>query len=135
VPFFLGNPLVLKFGKPIAVYAMKPASENGSVRPIQTVKGIAQALGIPLNAQYPHDSYPQMAQEILSKPEYEGKMVLICWEHHVIPAIANALKATNTSKKWHGDVFDRLWILTYQLEEEVDFQDLPQRLLFGDTEY
>lgn len=134
VPFFLGNKEVLKHGTPVAIYATRRTTEDDSARPIETVQGIADTLDLNLNINYGHDEYPQMAKEILSTPLYDGKMVLICWEHHVIPKIAEQLKAKHVPEKWPDEVFDRLWILNYPPGEPAPtFLNLPQQLMFGDT--
>ncbi|MDP1836701.1 MAG: hypothetical protein Q8K75_12350 [Chlamydiales bacterium] len=131
-PFFLGTPLLQKFGLPVAVYAQRPSSEDPSMRPIQTATPIAEALGIKVNTTYQHLQFARMAQEIRTRPEFHGKVVLVAWEHHVIPELARKLGAKNAPKKWDGDVFDRLWVITYD-GSQVLFQDLPQRLLYGDS--
>lgn len=131
IPFFQGNKKVLDFGTPVAIYAQKPSTPESSMRPIETVQGLADALNLTLNTNFEHAQYPSMAQEILSNPDYEGKMVLICWEHKVIPDIAKNLNAPNVPNKWDGDDFDRLWVITYG--DEITFDDLPQKLLYGDS--
>ena len=72
-----------------------------------------------------------MVKEILAKPEYDGKVVLICWSHKDIPGLATALGVANPPV-WHGHVYDRLWIIKFK-DGKATLQDLPQRLMYGDS--
>ena len=133
VPYFLGDPELLKFGTPSSVFATKPSGPNDSYRPIETVEGVAKALKLNLIAKYERLEYPIMVKEILKNAEYDGKMILIAWEHKVIPNITEAFGVQNAPKEWHGDTFDRTWIITFLPDEKTEFQNLPQRLMFGDS--
>jgi hypothetical protein len=90
VPYFLGRPEVLQFKAPVAIYAQGPKKEGSSRRPVETVKGLAAALKLDVIDKFTHDEYPQMVEEVLARPEYEGKTVLDCWEHKILPDIARA---------------------------------------------
>jgi hypothetical protein len=137
IPFFMGNPQMLEFGTPVAIYAMSPTKspeDNTSMRAIETVQGLADALHLQLKKHH-RSEYHAMAEEILNCPDYEGKMVLICWEHTVIPKLAEALNAEGFPKNWPSAIFDRCWMITYGPSEKdtPPFQNLPQRLLQGDS--
>lgn len=69
----------------------------------------------------------------MKNPSYEGKMVLIAWEHRIIPEIAEEFGVMNAPKKWPGEVFDRLWVIDFEGGKPVNFRNLPQRLMFGDS--
>jgi broad specificity phosphatase PhoE len=133
VPYFRGNQQVLKFDTPVAIYAQSSAKQH-SRRPIQTVQPLASALGVPLIDKFARDDVAEMVKEINANPAYRGKMVLICWEHHVIPKIATAFGAEDAPKEWPGKYFDRLWIITFREGERPDFRERKQRLMFGDSE-
>ena len=133
-PFFMGTSEYLKQGTPVAIYAMKPSDEDSSVRTIQTVSVLSAALKLNIIQKYLHDQFPDMATEILNNPEYDGKTVLISWEHKVIPGIATSLGAHDVPAKWNGEVFDRVWVLSYEADGSVRFHNHPQRLMFGDSD-
>lgn len=133
VPFFLETKELLTFGTPIAIYAMQPAKADPSERPIQTVTALADALKLTLNRSYERDDYRRMVDEIMSHPAYNGKMVLICWEHTMIPQIARAFKAFQTPNRWQPEIYDRIWQINFGAAGKVTFQNIPQRLLYGDT--
>ncbi len=132
-PFFLENKEVLTFGTPVAIYAMAAPKEDSSKRPIETVKPLAEALKLTTKDTYARDSYKKMVDEIKADTSYEGKMVLICWEHDLIPEISRAFSALQAPARWNGDAFDRLWTITFSKSGKATFQNVPQRLMFGDS--
>ena len=77
-----------QFGTPAAIYAMAPNSEDGSMRPIETVTPLANALGVTINRDFTRLQFSEVVNAIKTNPAYDGKMVLISWEHKVIPRLA-----------------------------------------------
>ena len=132
VPYFLGRTEVLEFKTPVAIYAQKSTQKRPSLRPVQTVESLAAALKQPV-IQFPHHEFEKMVAEINAKAEYDGKLVLICWEHLAILDIAKAFNVKDAPSKWKGSVFDRSWSFTFQSDGKISFRNLPQRLLFGDA--
>lgn len=132
-PFFIGTEKLNRSGVPVAIYARAATQETPSIRPIETVAPLAKSLGISILSGYGGKDLVPMTREILSNPDYDNKLVLICWDHHGIPAIARLLGANQAPEKWYKSVFDRVWILTFK-GHEVEFEDMPERLLFGDSE-
>jgi len=137
VPFFLGaaadgcgNSLA-GFGTPTAIYAQKPTKEERSLRPMQTVQGLAQALKLEVKA-YPHSDFESMVQEIQTSPAYRGKAILICWEHKAIPDIAAAF-GVKEPPKWPGSAFDRVWQIKFK-DGKAKLRDIPQQLMYGDSQ-
>jgi hypothetical protein len=133
VPFFQGNKHVLEFGTLVAIYAQGTAKQH-SRRPVQTVRRLAEALRVPLIDKYARDEVADMVAEIKATRSYRGKMVLICWEHHVIPKIAASFGADDAPTEWPDKAFDRVWIITFREGEKPVFRHRKQRLMFGDTE-
>ncbi len=133
VGFFKSNPEVTQYGPPAAIYAMKPSSDDGSFRPIETVTPLAQSLGLQIIEDYAKKDGLAMVQAILSNASYAGKMILICWEHHDIVNLVHYLGWDSGPDSWKGDVFDRAWILNFENGKPVSFKDVPQNLLPGDS--
>jgi hypothetical protein len=131
VPYFLETPDVLEFKTPVAIYAQKSTEDHKSRRPVDTVKGLAKALNQEL-IQYPRSEAMQMVKDIMAKPEYEGKMVLICWSHTGIPDMARAFGVKDVPE-WPGSVYDRDWIITFN-KGAATFRNVPQKLMYGDSE-
>jgi hypothetical protein len=134
VGLFEKDPRFLAHGTPVAIYAMLPSQEDEANREVETVTPLAMGLGLQINEHYIRDQYPQMATEILTSPAYEGKMVLICWDHAVIPQIVAALGVTNPMPAWPSGVFDRVLAINYGSNGNVtSFDNLPQRLMPNDS--
>ena len=133
VPYFLETPELLEAKTPVAIYAQRPKNATSSIRSIETVRPLANALHLKINDSFVRDEFQQMVEEIRHKPEYEGHTVLICWEHKVIPEIAAKLGAENAPKSWPDATYDRTWIVKFQGDKKTTCSDVPQRLLFGDS--
>ena len=130
--FFIGNPGLTRFGTPVAIYAAGIKDENSSRRSIQTVTPLAAVLRLKVIDTFKHNGFRQMVEEIKANPQYDKKMVLICWEHHLIPIIAKAFGVKNAPTKWSGTVFDRLWVLNFQSDGSIVL-NCSQRLMFQDS--
>ncbi len=133
LPYFLGNPAILEFGRPVAIYAQAQKHATSSLRSIQTVRPLADALHLKINDSFERDDYKKMVAEIKHEGKYEGHTVVICWEHKVIPEIAKEFAADDAPQKWRGNAFDRTWVLTLKSSHRYKFKDLPQKLMFGDS--
>ena len=101
------------------------SDEHHSRRSVETVTPLARELKLSVKTCDQDDS-AEMVKEILAKPEYDGKVVLICWSHKAIPGLATALGVADPPV-WHGHVYDRLWIIGSS-DGKATLQDLPQRL-------
>ena len=91
-----------------------------------------------MQTQYSPEQYQELANHILTSPEFDGKYVIICFEHNHIPLLAEAFNAKTAPKHWNHQVFDRVWILHFSHHDTgtpkvVKFENNPQRLLFRDS--
>jgi hypothetical protein len=132
VPLFTKDPRVLEHGPPVAIFAMRPRGKSGSVRAIQTMEPTARALGLAPDTRLTRDEIPALVHAIRSAPAYEGKTVIVCWEHDAIPEMLKAFGWTGGPPKWKDKSYDRLWVLDFEHGKPVRFRDLPQRLLPDD---
>lgn len=115
IGFFTQDPRVLRFGVPVAIYAMKPSWEDMSNRPIETVTPLAASLDLKINSNYTKSEAGPLVNDILSQPAYDGKLVLICWAHTVLLDIVREIgvKTPPAPPKWPGRVFD--WAMRVDL--------------------
>ena len=60
-------------------------------------------------------------------------MVLVCWHHSTLPELAREFKAPGVPATWPDRTYDRTWVLTFPNDGPVVFENLPQRLMFGDS--
>ena len=106
-------------------------------RTYQTILGLSDRLGVPIVSSFAEGDEPALAASVVSS--YSG-VVLICWEHDHIPAIATALPTvpgTVIPQPWPGDRFDVIWTFTLvpgSAPARYDFGQIPQQLLSGDTD-
>ena len=113
-----------------------PAKTAGH-RTCQTIQGLSDRLGLAIVSDFAEGSEPQLAASVVSS--YSG-VVLICWEHDHIPALASALPTvpgTAIPTKWPGDRFDVVWTFTLvpgSAPARYTFGQVPQQLLSGDTD-
>jgi phosphohistidine phosphatase SixA len=119
------------FCKPDFIWAT--ASSKKSNRPMETVQPLAKTLQMAVLDQYPTADVAKLAHDLLTQPRYSGKSILICWHHGEIPALAKSLGASDAPGEWKPDVFDRVWVLRF-VDGHVQFQDLPQKALAGDSQ-
>ena len=133
VPLFTHDERVLEHGPAVAIFAMRPAGKNGSVRAIQTMEATGRALGVTLDTRLTRDEIAPLVKAIMGTPAYEGKTVVVCWEHKVIPEMLKAFGWADGPRKWPDEVYDRLWVLDFTQGKPTRFRDLPQKILPGDS--
>jgi hypothetical protein len=143
VRFFLNEAAVIRYGAPAAIYAAAPKHEDSSLRSIQTVQPLAGALGQEPIVKFTRGQARKLAADIMENPAYDGRMVLVCWQHGNIYDIALELAQYNGSPQsalaalpgeWPDGVYDRVWLLDFNRGELTDFSDIPQNLLPGDSD-
>lgn len=88
---------------------------------------------MPLDSKVADADYMSLAQDILTNPQYDGKMLIVCWHHGNIPALAKALGISDPPKSWPDTVFDRVWRIRFT-DSGPTLTNLPQHLLFGDSQ-
>ncbi len=105
-----------------------------------TIGPTAQALGVPvevylgLRTDQVESATKQIVDDLLNNPSYQNKIAVVTWEHHNIPVIAKGLGVKDKdAAKWSGKVFDRYWVLTFNNDGTVSFEDLPQNILLTDS--
>ena len=110
-------------------------AKTAAHRTHETIQGLADRLGVAIASDFAEGSEPQLAASVVSS--YSG-VVLICWEHDHIPAIATSLPTapgTVIPSAWPGDRFDVIWVFTLVPgTAQYAFSQIPQQLLSGDTD-
>lgn len=103
---------------------------KSSNRPVETITPLSLATGLTINSSYPDSGYGDLAKAVLGG-QYAGKVVLICWHHGKIPALARELRVSKPPK-WKGTVFDLVWQITYT-KGKANLKIHHQKLLYGDA--
>jgi len=129
----LANSIPQLFGDLDCLIAARSSSR--SARPLETVTPLSKVLDQEVESEYGNTDYVALMGKLLGSGggKYKGKSVLLCWHHEMIPRIAHALGANSAPRKWLNQVFDRIWMLNYMKDGKVQFCDIPQRLLNGDS--
>ena len=108
------------FPHPDFLFAAAPS--KSSDRPVETLTPLARALTMPLHADIADNGYEVLAADLFEKPDYAGKLIIICWHHGYIPDLALALKVPQAEIKhapgmdgmhWESDVFDLFWSIKF----------------------
>ncbi len=116
------------FGKPDILVATKLPKRADDNRTNETLRPLAKKLGRKIKTPAEADEPERAAEYILDRADAK-RFILVCWEHHAIPRLAEALGASHVPKKWPDDRFDQALVL----RPGRSFAILPQMLLYGDT--
>jgi hypothetical protein len=106
-------------------------------RSYQTIQGLSEQLELPITTEFAQGQEKQLADSLVRNC---SGVVLICWEHHHIPAIASSLpvvSGTAIPHKWPGHRYDVLWSFTLAPGPgpvRYTFGQIPQLLLAGDAD-
>lgn len=131
--YFDKNTTLTEFGKPAALYAAAPAKAGDSLRCIQTVIPLSAHLHLEINEHYTKNQIHELKENILSNPIYFGRTVIICWDHLGIPLLAKLFGAVESPATWDKNIYDRTWVMRFGKKESIQFINLPQNLLPGDS--
>ena len=121
---------------PTALYSPSYGNSGATQvhRTFQTIQGLGARLGLAIRSPLGEGQESALAEAILAGGD---DVVLICWEHHRIPALAAAIPTgddTTIPAVWPGDRFDVIW--TFTLDPDTGryaFGQVPQQLLQGDS--
>jgi hypothetical protein len=132
VGFFTNAPVLLTNGATAALFAPKFTRRGHSIRPYETLEPLGNCLRLPVQMPHGPADYAKLAKSILADPGLDGKTVVICWTHDGLADLAKALGVKPKPARWKGNVYDRVWIVTYN-DHHALLTDLPQKLLQGDS--
>ena len=113
VGFMTTNPVMIKFGSPVAIFATQTTKRGNGQRTQETVAPLAKALKVPVQTPFLGKDYAELAKLILATPAYAGKTVLVCWNHEELPQLASALGVVPEPPKWKGGTFDLVYVISY----------------------
>ena len=116
--------------KPDAIFAT--ARSKSSNRPVETVTPLAQFLKLPIHHDFDEKATGLLAAELLGG-KYAGKVILICWHHGQMPALAAALGVSDPPAAWDAQVFNQIWKITYT-DGQATLTTLSEALLPGDPQ-
>ena len=112
-----------------AAYSRQPS--HPYTRCKQTCQPTAAHLKLPINTDFDQYHVAEVAKEILTNPKYDNATVLMCWEHKHIAPLVIALGGENPGF-WADNIFDQVYMLSFENKDKPIFQKFLQQLLFGD---
>lgn len=115
---------------PQAILAAPPSER--SVRPTSTVLPLARLLGVEARSDF--DRAAAVPQLLEALQACEGP-VLVSWRHDDMAGIARGLTGTaHGIPDWDESRFDLVWVFTRTGGGGWRFEQVPQRLLPGDSD-
>ncbi|OJW53290.1 MAG: hypothetical protein BGO67_00880 [Alphaproteobacteria bacterium 41-28] len=112
-----------------AAYSNQPPQPY--IRCKQTCQPLADHLKLPINTDFDQHHVAGVTKEILTNPKYDNTTVLMCWEHMHIAPLVDAFGGEDPGF-WPHDVFDQVYILSFEKNGKPKLQKFLQELLFGD---
>ncbi len=134
VGLFVPDPLgtcSARLPTPTHLFASQVGPHSSSARPGETLLPLSERLGLAVDARYRKD---ELAELVRAVDEIDG-IVLIAWEHHLIPSMAAMLvgDASSVPQVWPQGRYDIVWVI-----EDVEpgrgrgLREAPELLLAGD---
>jgi hypothetical protein len=113
------------------VFAAYRWAPHPYIRNQQTCQPIADHLNVPLDISFTEKQIDEVTQEVLTNPKYNNTTVLMCWEHTRIRLLVMAFGGEDPGY-WPSNIYDEVYMLTFNKEGKPTFQKFLQTLLFGD---
>ncbi len=120
----------LNLAIPDVIFACGADDHAKSVRSEHTVLPLSRFLNKAIDLTHHKGDEKSLVQSAI---DAQG-VVLISWEHKVIPGIANSILGNTTTcpEKWPDSRFDLVWVFDLQPGSTWTFTQIPQMLLPGD---
>ncbi|HUX79714.1 MAG TPA: histidine phosphatase family protein [Alphaproteobacteria bacterium] len=112
-----------------AAYSNQPPQPY--VRCKQTCEPTANHLKLPVDLDFNRYQVAEVAKEILTNPKYDNATILMCWEHKHIAPLVVALGGKEPDFL-PENIFDQVYMLSFEKDNKPKFQQFLQELLFGD---
>ncbi|WP_245747088.1 phosphoglycerate mutase family protein [Paraburkholderia lycopersici] len=119
--------------RPSTVYAAGAGMGNGSKRSMQTVAPLVAVLRARAQVRYETTYAKDDGAALMADVLMQTGVVLIAWEHKVLPSlVAHLPAAPSVPCAWPDDRFDVIWMLD-RTACGWSFVQQPQLLLAGDS--
>ena len=114
VRFLTSNPVVNKFGKPVAIFATRTTQDGDGRRTQETVAPAAAALKLKVQTPVIARDFKELPQHVLDNPAFAGKTVVIAWNHDELADLAAALGVSPKPPAWKAGEYDQVYVITYR---------------------
>lgn len=116
----------------MALIGMAPKDKKGSIRSIQTLKYVADEFHLAINTDFTDAKAEEMVKFVKENAAFNGKFVVICWNHDSVKKIVKAF-GLKKPPKMEGEQFDRSYLMSFPGSGAGTLEVLPQRLLPTDS--
>lgn len=116
-----------------ALYAAYPRKEGKSLRSVQTLQPLSNALGLSIRDANAFALPEDFAAFLLRSEALDGERIVVALAHDEIAAFVHALGAQSAPEKWPSGAYDRIWRVRFG-EKLARFADLPMRLFPSDSQ-
>jgi hypothetical protein len=116
---------------PTHLFASQVGPDSSSARPQETLVPLSERLGLAVDTRFRKQQLPELVQAV----EATDGIVLIAWEHHLIPTLASMLVGDPASvpQIWPDDRYDVVWVLEDAgASERRRLRQVPELVLAGD---
>ena len=120
---------------PTHLFASQIGPQSTSQRPRQTLVPLSDRFGLIVDSRFPKQDLDGLAAGV----EQADGVVLIAWEHHLIPALAVrlatglAVDPASIPTAWPDERYDMVWVFEDAAEGRPKrFRQVPELLLAGD---
>ena len=134
IGFFKKTPVINEDGPPTVIFAANPLEATSSVRPIETVTPLAQSLNLKIDLDFQKTSVNNLVSAVLTSPALDHHVIVICWVRESIIDLLQSFGVKNIPAPWPSDLFDRAMILDFNQSGLIQYRNISQHLLPGDTE-
>jgi hypothetical protein len=119
-----------EIGLPVAVFAANTSGEHRSTRPADTVRPVAESIGLSVHEDFGSDPPFDKVAAVIEKAAARGP-VLVAWRFDTLPDLARAFGVKN-APPWPADRFDMTWVLRKE-GKDCTMTQVPQLLMQGDS--
>ncbi len=124
------NPIVSQYGAPVAIYA---SYKDGSAeRAVETVAPAARHNGLRVIEKFRKIETDELVDEIMHTPAYNGKTVIVSWQHTKILDMIDAFGVKDSPSDWPDDVYDRAYVIRWNQNGKPRLAKLNEGILPGD---
>ncbi len=116
---------------PTHLFASQVGPQSSSARPRETLLALAERIGLEVDGRFRKEDLDELVQAV----EATDGIVLIAWEHHLIPALVTMLGGdrSRVPQVWPDDRYDVVWVLEGAGSGAGRaLRQVPEMLLAGD---
>jgi hypothetical protein len=115
-----------RFGTPD--FLISAAANKLSARALLTLRPLSHTIEARIDTSFKCRRYTPLAKKLLSEPVYKHSLVVVCWTHTELPALANALGARSRDypDPWGEAAFNLILQFEYDKRDRLRVAEVVQ---------